>query len=452
MRLISQIKGIHSLYRTDSSPKEHSPAPGNNHFSHGVDIAVHNIIGLDITHRIDIRRLKEAPGNLSPRINKTIVLGAAPLFDHDISAGNQSRRLHIVFNDNIAGHLDISARIHAADHIYGAVHLQLARGGGHILPYHQHIADDDLIIDIFKFTVHLGNIRHAVIQNGEALPPDGFQIVSVLRMYNFPVNIFPVRALSRRMIDGNPLILFDHLKGFYIDIVNSAVRKRRRNPGKIKPDKKLKPAVLAFRSRNPFRNQNPFVGSFLVDEIGDRIRLNSKDDISSLQLIVDIFLRNQIRHDFRYIGIGSVSVVFYGNVELTFHPHAKKRILSAMNGCLSLFVVYQGKTLLLHVRSGINQAVIQGYVQAALQSQANLPHLQMTEKDIGIDGYVKLLFQAEADLLHLHPVIFGIRIAGNIQLLAQAYADLIDLRRTHFILQPFVNRQPVQQCGTYLLQ
>ena len=271
-------------------------------------------------------------------------------------------------------------------------------------------------------------------------------------MYGFPVNVFAVRALSGRMVDGNLLILVNHLKGFYIDIIHSAVRKRCRNPGKVKPDKKLKPAVLPFLCRNAFGNQNPFVGSFLVNEIGNRLLLDAKDDIPSLQFIVDIFLCNQILHNFGYIGICPVSVIFYRNVKLTFHPHTEERFLTARGGRLCLLPVYQAKALFLHVRGGINQPAVQGHVQTALKPQTDLPHLQMAEKNIGVGGYVQLFFQAETDLLHLHPVILGIGIAGNIQLLAQAYADLINLRRDHFVPQPFINRQPVQQRSTYFLQ
>ena len=76
----------------------------------------------------------------------------------------------------------------------------------------------------------------------------------------------------------------------------------------------------------------------------------------------------------------------------------------------------------------------------------------MIKQGVGIDGYIQLFLQSKAYLLHLHPVVLNIRIGGNIQIFTQSHPDLMNLRRTHIVLQPFVNGQPAHDRQPDLLQ
>ncbi len=76
----------------------------------------------------------------------------------------------------------------------------------------------------------------------------------------------------------------------------------------------------------------------------------------------------------------------------------------------------------------------------------------MVEQMVGIKRHIQLFLKPETNLLHLQPVIFDVGIRRDIDILTQANSDFMDLRRTHHILQPLINRQPVHQRKTDFLQ
>lgn len=104
-------------------------------------------------------------------------------------ARNQLCRLDIVFNDDVTGCLDVAAGVNTADDVDGTVHFQSAGNGGDILTHNQHICDKDAPADKLEFSVHLGDVGHAVRRNGESDAAQRLFLGSVLGMDGFAVDV-----------------------------------------------------------------------------------------------------------------------------------------------------------------------------------------------------------------------------------------------------------------------
>ena len=260
---------------------------------------------------MDIGSLKKAPGNLAACIDKTVVLGTAYRFYHNVSAGYKPTCLHVMFNNNVPGCLDIAPGRNTAYHIDGAIHLQLARHSGYVLPDNQHIGNQNASGRKLKFPVHFRPISTPVRLDRKSDSSYRFQLHAILGVNHFPIYIFAADARFRPVIKGNFLVLLHHLKGFYIDIVNSAVRQRRRNTRQIKSDKPFKPAVFSFLGRDSLGNQYFFIQPPAVNHIGNRIFLDAKNNLPPLQIFVNILFGHYITRNPRDIGIRLVSVFFY---------------------------------------------------------------------------------------------------------------------------------------------
>ena len=87
-----------------------------------------------------------------------------------------------MFNDNVSGGLNVTARINAPDHINGTIHLQLTGNGSNVFPYGQHIRDDDTPIPKFKLPVHFGKVGHPIRCDHEAFSPQRLFLGSIFSM------------------------------------------------------------------------------------------------------------------------------------------------------------------------------------------------------------------------------------------------------------------------------
>ena len=68
--------------------------------------------------------LKKAPGNFAACIDKTVVLGTASRFYHNVSAGYKPTCLHVMFDNNVPGCLDKEVPEEIQRKIYAAIEVQ----------------------------------------------------------------------------------------------------------------------------------------------------------------------------------------------------------------------------------------------------------------------------------------------------------------------------------------
>ncbi len=145
-------------------------------------------------------------------------------------------------------------------------------------------------------------------------------------MYGFSVYIFAVRSLLRTVIKRDLLILVNHFKRFYIDVINASVRKRGRDARQIYTHEKFKPSVLAFTRRNTLGNKHLLVHPSFVYHLANRLMLYPENDFSPLKVFIDVLLRDHIAGYPRYISVRLVTVLLNGDNKFLFPQRVDQRV------------------------------------------------------------------------------------------------------------------------------